>query len=87
VSVRDWALAFAVALALALVACGSPEATRTRGGGPGADTGNRGELVEMHEGAQPYWGTPQLLADELRAPAVAAGARDRPEAPAASPRR
>ena len=31
----------------ALYACVSPEATRTRGGGPGADVGNRTEVVEM----------------------------------------
>ena len=42
-------------------ACDSPEANRTRGGGPGADTGNRGEIVRMHEGAEPYAGTPRLI--------------------------
>jgi hypothetical protein len=42
-------------------ACTSPEATRTRGGGPGADVGNRSEHVEMHAGSQPYWETPQLI--------------------------
>jgi hypothetical protein len=31
----------------AVVAC-SPEATRSRGGGPGADVGNRGATVEIH---------------------------------------
>ncbi len=41
-------------------ACTSPESTRTRGGGPGADVGNRGEVVLMHEGAKPFAGTPQL---------------------------
>lgn len=44
-----------------LSACDSPEASRTRGGDPGADTGNRGEVVLMHEGAKPYAGTPKLL--------------------------
>jgi hypothetical protein len=48
-----WAL-----LAVGLVACTSPEVERTRGGGPGADIGNRGPVVEMHEGAQPYYRTP-----------------------------
>jgi hypothetical protein len=47
-------------LVLAVAACTSPESTRARGGGPGADTGNRGEVVLMHEGARPYHGTPRL---------------------------
>jgi hypothetical protein len=41
--------------------CGSPEATRTRGG-RGADVGNRPEVVEMHEGARPFWKTPDRIA-------------------------
>jgi hypothetical protein len=45
----------------ALTACDSPEATRTRGGGPGADVGNRGKVVEMHEGSRPFWKTPQII--------------------------
>lgn len=44
-----------------LAACASPEATRTRGGGPGADVGNRGKVVEMHEGSRPFWKTPYLI--------------------------
>jgi hypothetical protein len=47
-----------------LTACGSPEATRTRGGGPGADTGNRTRDVRMHEGSLPYWDTPRLIEAE-----------------------
>ena len=43
-----------------LAACDSPEATRTRGG-PGADVGNRGKVLEMHEGSRPFWKTPQLI--------------------------
>jgi hypothetical protein len=46
---------------LGLAACSSPEATRTRGGGPGADTGNRAPIVRMHEGSRPYHETPRLL--------------------------
>lgn len=49
------------ACALVLTACGSPEATRTRGGGPGGDTGNRPEIVRMHEGSRPYHATPRLV--------------------------
>jgi hypothetical protein len=45
-------------VAAGLIACSSPEAERTRGGGPGADIGNRGSVVEMHEGAEPYYKTP-----------------------------
>lgn len=49
-------------LALLLAACGSPEATRTRGGGPGGDIGNRPEHhVRMHEGSRPYYHTPHLV--------------------------
>lgn len=45
-----------VLLALGLLVAGcSPEATRTRGGGPGADIGNRGRSVNLH-GSQPYGG-------------------------------
>jgi hypothetical protein len=44
-----------------LAGCASPETTRTRGGGPGADGGNRGKVVEMHEGSRPFWKTPQLI--------------------------
>jgi hypothetical protein len=46
----------------ALAACVSPETTRTRGGGPGADVGNRAKVVEMHEGSRPFWKTPQIIA-------------------------
>jgi hypothetical protein len=50
-----------VFLALILAACSSPEAERVRGGGPGADTGNRGDPVVMHGGSQPYAKTPKLI--------------------------
>jgi hypothetical protein len=67
------ALGLGLALAGALAACTSPEATRMRAGGPGADTGNHGREVQMHEGSQPYWRTPPLLADHpsgTKAPAA-----------------
>lgn len=41
--------------------CSSPEATRTRGGGPGADVGNRSKVVAMHQGSKPFWRTPVLI--------------------------
>jgi len=52
--------ALAVASTLAAAAC-SPEAGRTRGGGPGADTGNRSADVELHPASsEAYYGTPNL---------------------------
>jgi len=39
--------------------CTSPEATRTRGGGPGADVGNHPRrAVQIHAGADMYYRTP-----------------------------
>ena len=35
-----------------IAACASPETARTRGGGPGADVGNRDKFVQMHEGSR-----------------------------------
>lgn len=52
----------ALGVLLVLFGCTSPEATRARGGGPGGDKGNRGEVVEMHAGSEPYYKTPQLIA-------------------------
>lgn len=49
------------ALLVLLAGCTSPEAERVRGGGPGADVGNRGDPVVMHEGSLPYHGTPRLI--------------------------
>lgn len=46
---------------LMLAACGSPEATRTQGGGPGGDTGNRPAIVRMHEGSRPFHDTARLV--------------------------
>jgi hypothetical protein len=74
------ARAGALALWLALVttgACTSPEATRRREGGAGADPGNRGDVVRLHEGADPYWRTPRRLAERLRAPSDEARQADR----------
>jgi hypothetical protein len=42
------------------VGCASPEATRVRGG-RGADVGNRPKVVEMHDGADPFWKTPERI--------------------------
>jgi hypothetical protein len=48
----------------ALSACTSPEATRSRGQGPGADVGNRTSVVKMHEGSEPFWKTPKRIPGE-----------------------
>ena len=36
----------------------SPEAARVRGGGPGADPGNHGAVLEVHAGNEVYYKTP-----------------------------
>jgi hypothetical protein len=55
------ALRIVITGVLLMLGCTSPEATRTRGGGPGADVGNRQETVRMHEGARPFENTPKLI--------------------------
>jgi hypothetical protein len=47
----------------ALVACASPESGRQRGGS-GADVGNRTKVLRMHEGADPFYKTPKLIASQ-----------------------
>lgn len=63
--------ACAVLLAcLVLAGCDSPEAARSRGGGPGADSQNRPAVVQMHGGSRPYWDTPVRIPDEAGAPSL-----------------
>jgi hypothetical protein len=50
---------FAIALVLLLAAC-SPEATRSRGAGPGADVGNHGSPMEIHGRTDPAHETPRV---------------------------
>lgn len=50
-----------IVLSLYLAGCASPELTRTRGGGPGADIGPRDKFVRIHEGARPFEKTPKLI--------------------------
>ncbi|HLY65480.1 MAG TPA: hypothetical protein VKU60_08095 [Chloroflexota bacterium] len=58
--VRAACLALAGLTMVAVAAC-SPEASRTRGDGPGADVGNRGVNIELHpSGSEAYYGTPNL---------------------------
>ena len=52
---------FFLSVICVLAACASPETVRSRGGGPGADVGNRTKFVRMHEGADPFYKTPQLI--------------------------
>jgi hypothetical protein len=56
-----FALITVAALVFYLAACASPETTRTRGGGPGADVGNRAKFVQMHEGSKPFERTPKII--------------------------
>ena len=56
---RAWPIAVVVAAATC-AACASPEATRVRGQGRGADVRNVGAVVAMHEGSDPYWRTPRV---------------------------
>ena len=58
-------------LLAAVSACTSPEATRQRAGGPGADVGNNSGSIQLHAGADPYWKTPSALPTP-RTPPVAA---------------
>ncbi len=56
---RVYGLILLALVAAGLVAgCTSPEAKRIRGGGPGADTGNRTADVELHAGSEPFYQTP-----------------------------
>jgi hypothetical protein len=57
---RRTATVISLAVAMLLTGCTSPEATRTRASGPGADVGNRRSVVEIHGGADPYWHTPRV---------------------------
>lgn len=50
-------LCIAVGLA-GIVGCASPEAGRTRGGGPGGDPGNHDLVTQLHAGARIYYHTP-----------------------------
>jgi hypothetical protein len=44
---------------LAATACASPEATRTRSGGPGGDIGNHDAVPDIHGTTNPYYETPR----------------------------
>lgn len=63
-------------LCAALLAACSPEAERTRGGGPGGDTGNRPPIVRMHEGSRPFEEIPRLVTGQTPALDTASQAQD-----------
>jgi hypothetical protein len=53
-----------ITTAVVTASCTSPEVSRSRGGGPGADRGNRGSIVRMHEGSNPFEKTPKIIGAE-----------------------
>jgi hypothetical protein len=55
-------IAFTILLTgcMAAAGCVSPESDRARGG-RGADVGNRPRIVEMHDGSDPFWKTPERI--------------------------
>jgi hypothetical protein len=57
---KPWLRSISIAVtAAAIIGCANPEAERTRGGGRGADVGNHPPgAVEIHAGADIYYGTP-----------------------------
>jgi hypothetical protein len=58
---RTAAFTLLVIVCIVAASCVSPETTRVRGG-RGADVGNRPEVAKMHDGAEPFWKTPRLVA-------------------------
>ncbi len=60
---RGWTLTVTLMASAVCMGCESPEQVRTRGGGPGADPGNRPANVRMHEGSDPFWRTPERIAE------------------------
>ena len=59
-----------------MAACASPEASRVRGGGPGADLGNHDAVTELHQGARRYYRTPcRTVKVKCSGPMPAFGAR------------
>ena len=66
-------------LAGGLTACASPEASRARAGGPGADIGNRGRPAVFHGGAEMYYETPCVMMVKCHGPAPAFGTTPTPD--------
>lgn len=72
-------LAPLVALVTLTAGCGSPEAQRTRGHGPGADVGNRRAIVVFHDGARIYYRTPCVTKVECKGPPPVFGTSWKPD--------
>ena len=63
-----------------VAACSSPEASRARGGGAGADVRNWEQPVELHAGARPYYETPCVTEPvECTGPPTVFGATPAPD--------
>ena len=55
---RNWRSMALLLIAGVALGCTSPESTRTRGGGAGADVGNHPrDAVQLHAGNKIYFGT------------------------------
>ena len=55
---RYWRSMLVLLIAGVALGCTSPESTRTRGGGAGADVGNHPrDAVQLHAGNKIYYGT------------------------------
>ncbi len=68
-------LALVLATGLVSVGCGSPEAKRARGGGPGGDPGNHDAVPQLHAGAKMYYRTPcRTVKVKCSGPSPASGA-------------
>jgi len=52
-----WRVLIVLLAAAAAIGCTSPESTRSRAGGSGADVGNHGSPVQLHAGNNIYYGT------------------------------
>lgn len=66
----------ALTILLLAAACTSPESTRARGGGAGADVGNWGVPVEFHAGADPDYEVPcEVVGVECHGPRSVFGPR------------
>jgi hypothetical protein len=80
---RPARVAFVVASLAALgastIGCVSPESVRTRGGGPGADIGNRRATVVFHQGAVMYYHTPCATKVECKGPPAVFGKTWKPD--------
>ena len=55
--------AFGILLLLGVLTAAScsPEASRSRGSGPGGDIGNRSQVAQIHGNVNPYYQTPRYI--------------------------